>query len=145
MMKYLTAIVIFILLWIPSAAGQTNIGIIRVSSHRVDLNVSGRESQEIYRLNNFAITPNSIGNGVRICHHIGVANTPLPRGTRWCEGNYNIASSSITVMGVSRDFRNFQLSIVGGTGIYNGIGGTLTVLRLAGFPVKERLIFRLVK
>jgi hypothetical protein len=120
-------------------------GIIRITDRevafsRVDTGRKGRTpgDVEITRrlLFNKRITPRSIGHSDLVC-------TFTSGRSRHCTGTYVLPAGSIAVSG-SMEFRQFfQLAVVGGTGKYANVGGTLTVTSLGRKPRRDVVLFRL--
>ena len=60
-----------------------------------------------------------------------------------CTGTYFLPQGEIVVGGVIGSKLLYTQPILGGTGLYDNVGGTLTVTSLGGKPPKELLLFRL--
>jgi hypothetical protein len=89
--------------------------------------------QQIY---NKGITPRPIGHSDITCMNTGT-------GSSNCTGTYFLPEGKIMVGGVIASTLFYQLAVLGGTGIYDNVNGTLTVTYLGGRPAQEFLIFRL--
>jgi hypothetical protein len=107
----------------------------------VDLGVSGRSPGDIdvysVLLYNKRITPKSIG-------HAGMVCTAVSARSQSCNATYFLPRGEIVVSGVISSRLIYILAVVGGTGLYNNVRGTLTVTSLDRKPSKELLVFRLV-
>jgi hypothetical protein len=88
-------------------------------------------------LYNKGITQKPIGHSQLIC-------TYIDRDSRNCSGTYFMPNGRIMVGGVIGSRLIFELAVLGGTGIYNNVRGTLTVTSLSIKPSREILVFRLV-
>jgi hypothetical protein len=99
----------------------------------------GAGSFDFYRqlLYNKAITPHSIGHSDVTCIDTGT-------GSSNCSGMYFLPKGKIVVSGVIASRLFYELAVVGGTGLYNNVKGTLTATFLGGDPAQEFLLFRLV-
>jgi hypothetical protein len=88
-------------------------------------------------LYNKGIRPRAIGHGDIVC-------TYTTRYSRQCDGTYTLPRGKIVASG-SYTFGQFhELAVVGGTGIYDNVRGSLTVTLLARSPERDLLVFRLV-
>ncbi len=124
----------------------TGPGTIRVTDELVkhiyvDSGSPGRGAGDIdfYRgqLFNKGITPTSIGHSDITCTNTGT-------GSMNCTGTYFLPKGKIMVGGVIGSRLFYVLSVIGGTGLYDNVRGTLTATYLGGSPSKEFLLFRLV-
>jgi hypothetical protein len=81
--------------------------------------------------------PKPLGHASMVCTSTG-------GGTASCNGTYFLPRGKIVVAG-PRTFREiFELAVVGGTGYYDNVRGTLTVTALGGKPARFLLFFRLL-
>jgi len=107
----------------------------------VDVGRAGQSAGDVETvrqlLYNKAITPKPIGHSQLIC-------TYIDRDARNCSGTYFMSNGRIMVGGVIGSRLIFELAVLGGTGIYNNVRGTLTVTSLSLKPARELLVFRLV-
>jgi hypothetical protein len=94
---------------------------------------------DFYRqsLYNKGITSSPIG-------HSDVACTNTGTGSENCNGTYFLPKGKIMVTGVIASRLFYELAVIGGTGLYDNVRGTLTVTYLGGSPAGEFLLFRLV-
>jgi hypothetical protein len=121
-------------------------GIIRVTAARlsnvhIDAGRKGRSvgDEEISReqLFNRRITSKAIGHAELVCTSTGGKSAN-------CTGTYFLPKGKIVISG-PRTFREiFEVAVVGGTGIYDNVRGTLTVTSLGGKPARFLLYFRLL-
>jgi hypothetical protein len=145
-----------VLVLVGSAASTTSLttpGTIRVtdrlSKHihvrlvkqvQVDGRTKGSRAGDLdfYRqvLFNKGITPVSIGHSDITCVNTGT-------GSFNCNGTYFLPKGKIMVNGVIASRLFYELAVVGGTGLYDNVRGTLTVTYLGGAPAREFLLFRL--
>lgn len=93
---------------------------------------------DFYReqLYNKGISPTAIGHSDFTCVNTGT-------GSQSCTGTYFLPRGKIMVGGVIASRLFFELAVIGGTGIYDNVRGTVTVTFLGGIPAKEFLLFRL--
>ena len=131
-----------------AAASQTldRPGTIRITTrevaHRViDHGTPGRGpgDVEVMRslLYNKGLTPRAIGHAEIVCIFTGTRS-------RVCNGTYFMPRGRIVVAGamVFREF--YELAVLGGTGLYNNVQGSLTVTSTRPKPRRDILLFRLV-
>jgi hypothetical protein len=100
---------------------------------------AGPGDLDIYKLTLFnkRITPKSIG-------HAGMVCTTVAGKTQSCTATYFFPKGQIVAEGMISSRLIYALAVVGGTGLYNNVRGTLTVTSLNRKPSKELLVFRLV-
>jgi len=77
----------------------------------------------------------TVGTGAIACINIDVRSD-----VRECQGTYVLPRGRIQVAGQIITRRSFQLTIVGGTGVYTGVGGTAI---FTGLPNPAEVIFYL--
>jgi hypothetical protein len=118
-------------------------GTVRVTSQLVKttrVSVAGQQPHagdlviSRYSLYNKRITPRAIGHVDLLCTYTG-------SGSASCDGTYFLPRGKIVVSGVIGYRLFFQLAVVGGTGIYDNVRGTLTATATA--PKTQLLVFRL--
>jgi hypothetical protein len=128
------------------ASGLTAPGIIRITGRQtistsVDNGRTGPSpgDMQITRsvLYNTRIRKKPIGHGELVCVSTG-------DNFRGCTGTFALPAGKIAVSGslVYRDL--YSLAVVGGTGKYNNVKGTLTVTRINPKRLVDLLLFRLV-
>jgi hypothetical protein len=95
-------------------------------------------TMDFYRdqLFNKGIRPTPIGHSDFTCINTGT-------GSQSCSGTYLFPRGKIMVAGVIASRLFYELAVVGGTGIYDNVRGTVTVTFLGGLPAREFLLFRL--
>jgi hypothetical protein len=120
-------------------------GSIRITDKLVKhthVNVGRRGSNagdfDFYRqlLFNKGITTTPIGHSDLTCINTGT-------GSSNCSGTYFLPRGKIMVDGVIASRLFYELAVIGGTGIYDNVRGTLTVTFLGGLPAREFLLFQL--
>jgi hypothetical protein len=106
----------------------------------VDVGARGRGAGDIdfYRqaLYNKGIAKTPIGHSDVMCIDTGT-------GSMNCNGTYFLPKGKIMVAGVIGTRLFYELAVVGGTGLYDNIRGTVTATYLGGRPSGEFLVFRL--
>lgn len=130
----------------PSSQALTGPGVIRITDQelRRERVEGGRPGLglgdvEITRslLFNRRITPKAIGHAEMVCVH-------ATRTLRSCSGTFALPKGRIVVGGTLVYRQLYQLAVLGGTGLYDNVGGTLTVTLLSERPRRESLlVFRL--
>jgi hypothetical protein len=93
---------------------------------------------DFYRqlLFNKGITADPIGHSDLTCINTGT-------GSSNCSGTYFLPKGKIMVGGVIASRLFYELAVIGGTGLYDNVRGSVTVTFLGGVPAHEFLIFRL--
>jgi len=87
---------------------------------------------------NKRITPRAIGRATMSCTAVSLTDQN-------CSATYVLPKGGIVAQGVIGSRLIYQLAVVGGTGLYDNVRGSLTVTSLSrGRPVRELLVFRLV-
>jgi hypothetical protein len=130
----------------PASQALDRPGTIRITTREVAHRVmdQGRPGRgpgdlEISRtlLYNKGLTPRAIGHGEIVCTFTG-------RRSRVCNGTYFLPRGKIVVAGalVYRQF--YEFAVLGGTGLYNNVQGSLTVTTTTPRPRRDILTFRLV-
>jgi hypothetical protein len=129
-----------------SAAPQlTGPGAIRITSRgvsdtRVDLGGKGLTPGDVelirVQLFNTRITSTSIGHGELVC-------TFVFGNSRSCTGTYFLPRGKIVVAGPIYYRQLYELAVIGGTGLYDNVRGSLTVTSIGSKPERDVLLFRL--
>jgi hypothetical protein len=111
-----------------------------VKHTRVDIGRRGASAGDLdfYRqlLFNKGITTSAIGHSDLTCMNTGT-------GSSNCSGTFFLPRGKIMVAGVIASRLFYELAVIGGTGIYDNVRGTLTVTYLGGVPSRDFLLFRL--
>jgi hypothetical protein len=130
----------------PRGLALTQPGTIRITGkeikHRhVDLGERGMSAgdEDFYRVQLFnkGITPSSLGHADIVCTYTGSQSTN-------CMGSYFLPQGKIVVGGIIGSKLFYQLPVLGGTGIYGNVRGTLTVTAIGESPPRSLFVFRLV-
>jgi hypothetical protein len=87
-------------------------------------------------LYNKGITPKAIGHSDFVC-------TYTARYARQCMATFTLPKGKIVVAGTITFNQFYSLAVIGGTGFYDNVLGSLTVTRLSRTPPRELLVFRL--
>lgn len=130
----------------PTSQALDRPGTIRITnrevSHRViDNGPRGRGAGDIELsrslLFNKGLTPRAIGHAEIVC-------TFTNRRSRVCSGTYFLPKGKIMVAGalVFRQF--YEFAVLGGTGLYNNVQGSMTVTTVSPRPRRDLVTFRLV-
>jgi hypothetical protein len=134
------------MLALPGAQALDKPGLIRITDAEtrhahVDGGKAGKSvgDLDVYSvlLYNKRITTKAIGHGTMTCTAIGSTGQS-------CTATYFLSRGEIVAEGVITSRLIYALAVVGGTGPYNNVRGTLTVTSLSRKPSKELLVFRLV-
>jgi hypothetical protein len=124
----------------------TNPGTIRVTTRAValefvDRGPAGKGSGDVevkrFLLYNKGIRERAIGFADLVC-------TYTTRYARQCSGTYSLPKGRIVVGGAITYSQFHELAVMGGTGIYHNVRGTVTVTLLRRNPERDLAIFRLV-
>jgi hypothetical protein len=79
----------------------------------------------------------TIGHAEMVCTSTGGRSSN-------CSGTYFLPKGKIVVSGPKTFREIFEVAVVGGTGIYDNVRGTLTVTSLGGKPERFLVFFRLL-
>jgi hypothetical protein len=112
-----------------------------VKHTRVDAAEPGHAGDlDFYRqsLFNRGVSQSPIGHSDLTCLNTGT-------GSSNCSGTYFLPKGKLMVTGVIASRLFYELAVVGGTGLYDNVRGTLTATYLGGSPPGEFLLFRLVE
>jgi hypothetical protein len=142
----LAGLAFFVIAVAPASQALDHPGTIRITTREVAHRImdQGRPGRgpgdlEIIRtlLYNKGLTPRAIGHGEIVCTFTG-------RRSRVCNGTYFLPRGKIVVAGalVFRQF--YEFAVLGGTGLYNNVQGSLTVTTTTPKPRRDILTFRLV-
>ena len=124
----------------------TGPGVIRVTARqvretRIDGGKPGWNAGDLLTVTslvyNQRITPKPIGRFEFVC-------TSLGHGSKSCSATLFMPKGKIMVTGVIRSRLLYEVAVIGGTGLYDNVRGTLTVTSLGDRPPRELLYFRLV-
>jgi hypothetical protein len=88
-------------------------------------------------LYNKRITERALGRGEVVC-------TALGSKGQSCHATYFLPKGEIVALGAINSRLIYELAVVGGTGLYNNVRGSVTVTSLRRKPSRELLVFRLV-
>ena len=132
---------------IPGAQALDKPGTVTVtavaSRHtHVDLGKKGKSVGDVDQyaslVYNRRITQTPIGRGSMLCTTVSSSNQS-------CSATYFLPQGEIVVQGVIGSRLIYAMAVVGGTGLYDNVRGSLTVTSLKRSPsVRELLVFRLV-
>ena len=126
-------------------------GTIRVTTREVartvvDLGAHGRSPGDLMIRNalifNRRITTHAIGHEEVMCTYLG-RGSAFGSGSRDCSVTVFLPKGKIVAEGAAHNQFIYRLAVVGGTGIYDNVRGTLTVTFLSGGPRRELLLFLL--
>ena len=142
----LAGLALLVVAFAPASQALDHPGTIRITTREVAHRVmdQGRPGRgpgdlEIIRtlLYNKGLTPRAIGHGEVVCTFTG-------RRSRVCNGTYFLPRGKIVVAGalVFRQF--YEFAVLGGTGLYNNVQGSVTVTTTTPKPRRDILTFRLV-
>jgi hypothetical protein len=107
----------------------------------VDIGPPGRSpgDTQVMRetLFNRKITDKAIGHAEFVC-------TFTAGRSRLCSGTFFLPKGKLMVQGPLRYRQFYELTIVGGTELYDNARGSMTMTRLAEDPIRSLALFRLV-
>lgn len=140
------AVVLAGVLALPGAQALDGPGTVTITDSEVrhahvDLGRTGPSAgdQDVYSttLYNKRITSRSIGHGTMVCTSVGTTGQS-------CEATFVLPRGEIVALGAIDSRLIYELAVVGGTGLYNNVRGSLTVTSLKRKPSRQLLVFRLV-
>jgi hypothetical protein len=112
-----------------------------VSETRVDVGQKGLSPGDMDVLReqifNTRITPKAIGHAELVCVY-------TVKTSRNCQGTFFLPKGKIVVAGPVFYRQLYELAVIGGTGLYDNVRGSVTVTTTSSHPRREVLIFRLV-
>jgi len=126
-------------------------GVVRItneqlSSTRVDVGTVGPSPGDVLVVTqlvfNRRITMHAIGHEEMLCTYLGRGGV-LGGGSRSCQITVYLPEGRIVASGAVHNLVLYSLPVVGGTGIYDNVGGSLTVTQLTSSPRRQLLLFRL--
>lgn len=135
---------IFVTALAPASQALDRPGTIRITTrqvaHRViDLGSDGRGLGDIEvsraLLYNKGVTPKAIGHAEIVCTFTG-------KRARVCNGTFFLPRGKVVVSGALVFKQFYELAVLGGTGLYNNVQGSLTVTSMR--PGRDLLTFRLI-
>ena len=134
-----------------AGSGLEKPGVIRITSREVsrssfDTGTPGDSTGDMVvrakLLFNKRVRESAIGHEELICTFLG-KGTVLGGGSRNCVSTVFLPHGKIVSQGVVHNLLFYEIPVVGGTGIYTNVGGTLTVTFLGARPTRQFLLFRL--
>ncbi len=106
----------------------------------VDIGTDGKSigDLDVYTvlLYNKRIRSKAIGRATMTCTFVGASGQS-------CAATYFLPKGAIVTQGVINSRFIYELAVVGGTGLYSNVQGTLTVTSLNRTSSRELLVFRL--
>lgn len=94
--------------------------------HSTEVKRVGQHDITTLHLFNKHIRPQAIGSEVLTCTYLGKGGV-LGEGANWCAATYILPHGRLYGIGLRHANFYYQLSVVGGTGIYGNVMGTVTV------------------
>jgi hypothetical protein len=112
-----------------------------VDDHLIDRGTPGRGPGDLrvtrQLVYNPGLTPKAIGHSDLVC-------TYTTSYARQCSGTFTLPKGKIVVAGAITFRQFYELAVVGGTGLYDNVRGSLTVTLLRRHPQREIVLFRLL-
>ena len=130
---------------VPASEQLDKPGTVRVTSTqvkatRVDIGRNGLSPGDVdimrSLLYNTRVTPKPIGHAEIVC-------TFVVKTSRNCNGTYFLPQGKIVVSGPIFYRQLFEFAVIGGTGLYDNVRGSLTVTSLGKKPQRDLHYFRL--
>jgi hypothetical protein len=127
----------------------TRPGVVRITNKEltrefVDVGKPGRSTGDLLvttaLLYNRRITSRPLGHQESLCTYLGRGHV-LGGGTRNCQLSFYLPEGKLLASGDVHNTLLYSMPVVGGTGLYDNVGGTLTVTSLGGR--RQLLLFRL--
>jgi hypothetical protein len=113
----------------------------RTSSFHLDVGLHGPSAGDIdiFRelLYNRRVTSKALGHAEIVCTATGSRSNS-------CSGTFFLPKGKIVTVGPMNYPEFYEMAVVGGTGLYDNVRGTLTVTALGGKPVRFLIFFRLL-
>jgi len=136
---------------VVSSAELGKPGVIRITNREVSRTVvdsgalgpsAGDQLVITHLLYNRRITTKALGHQETLCTHLGKGGV-LGGGSRSCTMTFYLPEGRLVAIGAVHNLLFYMLPVVGGTGLYDNVGGSLTVTFLGGRPARQLLLFRL--
>ena len=136
---------------VVTSSELTKPGVIRITNREVSREVvdqgvpgpsAGDQLITTQTLYNRRITPRALGHQEMLCTHLGRGGV-LGGGSRLCTITFYLPEGRLVAIGAVHNLLFYMVPVVGGTGLYDNVGGTLTVTFLGGRPARQLLLFRL--
>jgi hypothetical protein len=142
---FIAAVAIALALLVIPAAGSLNSGTYTINLTNKILTTRRFDHDVVTTalLFNRRIQNHSIGSSVQLCTLLGKGGV-LGDGASWCNASFSLPKGSITVSGVVRNQFLYELSVTGGTGIYNNIMGGFVAQTIDARPRRQKLTFNLI-
>jgi hypothetical protein len=143
MIRIAAAGVVLLALALAPAGDSLTPGLSTVRVTQVDLTASARVGKvggvAVYtsRLSNRG---EPLGSAILTCTFLGSRGV-LGGGTSWCQGSYSLPQGTILAAGVLRTRSFYQFVVLGGTGVYTNVIGTLVASTVGAH--RDQLIFSL--
>lgn len=146
-----TASALTLLLTSTDSQALTGPGQVRVTSRQVlkseaDVGAVGSSTGDVTVTSslvyNRRVTTKPIGHSEMLCTYLGRGGS-LGSGSRHCTTTVFLPQGKLVAEGITHNMFFYELVVVGGTGIYSNVQGTLTVTFLGSGPRRELLLFRL--
>jgi hypothetical protein len=127
-------------------------GQIRITSRQVlrtmtDLGPPGPSPGDLLVLSalvfNRGVSDRALGHYEMACTYLG-RGASLGGGSRSCSATFFLPRGKIVVQGMVHNMLFYDLVVLGGTGLYTNVQGTLTITFLGGNPRRELHFFRLL-
>jgi len=121
-------------------------GVIRITSKQIsrahfDRGLRGPSAGDLdivrTLLYNRRVTSRAIGHAELVCTATGIRSSD-------CNGTFFLPKGKIVVQGPRTFPELFEVAVVGGTGLYDNVHGTLTITSLGGKPPRQLVFFRLL-
>jgi hypothetical protein len=116
----------------PLTPGRASI---RITQERISHSTSTRQPRvgrvvvDTFHLYNRAIRRKALGSSIIYCTFLGRGGI-RGSGAQWCNAQFGLPRGTIVAVGIQRSPFFYQLSVVGGTGLYSNVIGTLVVSQL---------------
>lgn len=136
---------------VVASSELTKPGVIRITSREVSREVvdtgrpgpsTGDQLVVTQLLFNRRLNPNALGHQEMLCTHLGRGDV-RGGGSRQCAMTFYLPQGRLVAGGAVHNLLFYQVPILGGTGLYDNVGGALTVTFLGGRPARQLLLFRL--
>ena len=121
-------------------------GVIRITSNQIsrahlDRGLRGPSAGDVditrALLYNRRLTKHPIGHAELVCTATGTRSSD-------CSGTFFLPRGKIVVAGPRSSPELYEVAVVGGTGLYDNVRGTLTITALGGKPPRDLDYFRLL-
>jgi hypothetical protein len=130
---------------LPPGRAIIRLSALTISDTNVRLRRAGETGVATYHLYNRALRATSLGSAIVSCRYLGAGGI-LGSGVAQCQATFTLPRGALLAVGLVRRKLVYQLVVLGGTGAYANVAGTVIVERSGSRPDRGdelQLLFQL--